>query len=89
MGGCDAVAFTGGVGENSATVRSLATAGLGFLGLQLDEARNRTIMWDDDGVIALHSPRGTTRVFAVRAQEEAVMAAETFLLLAPDPARTP
>ncbi|HYL41283.1 MAG TPA: hypothetical protein VET90_08245, partial [Candidatus Binatus sp.] len=40
MDGLDALVFTGGVGENSAEIRSRAAAGLGFLGVTLDPARN-------------------------------------------------
>jgi acetate kinase len=40
MGGLDALVFTGGVGENSAELRSRAMAGLGFLGVLEDAARN-------------------------------------------------
>jgi acetate kinase len=40
LGGLDALVFTGGVGEHSAAVRSLAADGLGFLGIALDRARN-------------------------------------------------
>jgi acetate kinase len=39
-GGLDVLAFTGGVGENSAAVRAEAAAGLGFLGVRLDAGRN-------------------------------------------------
>lgn len=41
LGGLDVLVFTGGVGERAAEVRSRAAAGLGFLGVSLDEARNR------------------------------------------------
>jgi acetate kinase len=41
LGGIDALVFTGGVGERSSEVRARAAAGLGFLGVALDEARNR------------------------------------------------
>jgi acetate kinase len=40
MGGLDALAFTGGVGEASATIRAKACERLEFLGLTLDEVRN-------------------------------------------------
>ena len=36
MGGLDAVAFTGGIGENSARLRAACCAGLEFLGIELD-----------------------------------------------------
>jgi acetate kinase len=40
LGRADAIAFTGGVGENSAPVRRAVMSGLGSLGIELDEARN-------------------------------------------------
>ncbi len=40
LGGIDVLAFTAGVGERSAPVRTGAAAGLGFLGIALDEAAN-------------------------------------------------
>ncbi|HVE14972.1 MAG TPA: acetate kinase [Elusimicrobiota bacterium] len=40
MGGADAVVFTGGIGENSAEIRRRICAGLGPLGLTLDQKRN-------------------------------------------------
>lgn len=41
MGGLDALVFTGGVGENSAVVRSLTLDKLGFLGVSVDAQRNQ------------------------------------------------
>jgi acetate kinase len=40
LGGLDALVFTGGVGEHSPVVRARTAAGLGFLGVSLDEERN-------------------------------------------------
>lgn len=40
LGGLDAVAFTGGIGENSSVVRERICRDLGFLGVELDPARN-------------------------------------------------
>ncbi|QCW50445.1 acetate kinase [Nocardioides dongxiaopingii] len=42
LGGADAIAFTAGVGENSAPVRAAALAGLEGLGIELDAARNES-----------------------------------------------
>ncbi len=39
MDGLDVLVFTGGVGENAPRIRALACAGLGFLGVALDEER--------------------------------------------------
>ncbi len=43
MGGIDVLAFTGDVGETSAAVRSLACQGLGYMGIKLDEEKNRNL----------------------------------------------
>ena len=40
MGGLDAVAFTGGIGENSASLRAACCEGLEFLGIALDPESN-------------------------------------------------
>ena len=40
LGGLDTLVFSGGIGENSAVVRARICAGLGFLGVALDEAPN-------------------------------------------------
>jgi acetate kinase len=42
MGGVDAVVFAGGIGENAVNVRTKVLEPLGFLGLKLDEAMNRS-----------------------------------------------
>lgn len=43
MGGIDVLAFTGDIGETSAAVRSLACQGLGYMGIRLDEEKNRRL----------------------------------------------
>jgi acetate kinase len=77
MGGPDALAFTGGVGENSSRIRAAVGDGLGFLGMALDADLNRSCR--DDGVI---SPAGTAlTVTVVWAREELEMAREARLVL--------
>jgi acetate kinase len=78
MGGVDAIAFTGGVGENSATVRHRCMQRLEFLGAMLDEDRNR------DARATLRTPcieispqHSRVRSFVVCADEELEMAIET------------
>ena len=43
MGGLDALVFTGGIGENSPSMRRRICDGLGFLGLRLDDDRNLAV----------------------------------------------
>ena len=41
LGGLDTLVFAGGIGENSPVVRSRICEGLGFLGIRLEEKRNK------------------------------------------------
>lgn len=82
MGGVDAIAFTGGVGENSALVRHRCLQRLEFLGALLDEDKNREIRLDDRTPCAeVAADRTRTRLLVVRADEELVMAQEAAALL--------
>lgn len=77
MGGVDAVAFAGGIGENSALVRRKALEGLDFLGVSLDEAKNEAAKPDCE----LTSGNGRARIFVIATNEEIVVArkAKAFL----------
>lgn len=70
MGGLDAVAFGGGIGENSARVRELSLEGLGFLGLDLDRERNRTARCDAE----ISTAESRVKVFILATNEEIVVA---------------
>jgi acetate kinase len=70
MGGLEAVAFTGGIGENSARLRSACCAGLEFLGIRLDSARNEGGT-GDRLVSAADSP---VAVLALATNEELIVA---------------
>lgn len=64
LGGMDALVFTGGVGERSSEVRARAAAGLGFLGVALEETRNREA--DGDGQIGADGTAVSTLTIAAR-----------------------
>ena len=81
MGGCDAVAFTGGAGENSAALRRRILEGLEFLGVRLDEDRNESFGASGAAVAELQAPRSQVAVLAVRAREQWVIARETAQVL--------
>lgn len=68
MGGLDAIVFTGGVGERSWRVREEACRGLGFLGVRLDEARNR----DAEPDVAVGTAAVAVLVVAAREDLEVV-----------------
>jgi acetate kinase len=72
LGGLDAIVFTGGVGERSAAIRTLACEGLGFLGVELDPDRNAAASGD-----AAIGPTGAAvGVLVVEAREDLEIAAE-------------
>jgi acetate kinase len=75
MEGIDAVAFSGGVGENSAKIRAQIARHLKWLGVQLDEAANR-----DNA--SLLSPRDAAiPVACITADEERIIARDFAALL--------
>ncbi len=78
MEGLDCLVFTGGVGEGSAPIRAQVTAGLGFLGVGLDEAANAGAEPDVDV-----SGPGTVRTLVVAAREDLEMAREVRTALGP------
>jgi len=84
MGGIDLLAFTGGVGENSAEIRERAMDGLEFLGIAGEPRRNaagtgdRLISPDDAAVQA----------FVIIAREDKQIAAEVRGILGAAPAAT-
>lgn len=75
--GVDALVFTGGVGERSAPVRAAACAGLSFLGVVLDEARNQAAKPDT----VIGAAQAGTAVLVVEAREDLEMASEVRKLL--------
>ena len=77
LGGCDALVFTGGIGENNPWLREAVCAGLGELGLYLDTDVNRTAAPESD----LASSDSRTRALVIPANEELVVARETARLL--------
>ncbi|WP_159784134.1 acetate/propionate family kinase [Sodalinema gerasimenkoae] len=76
LGGLDLLAFTAGVGENSAAVRSAACAGFTFLGLQLDEGKNQGSPKNS----LISTPNSEVQVAVIRAQEDWAIARECWQL---------
>lgn len=74
LGGLDALAFTGGIGENSARVREEVCSGLEFLGVRLDPRANEhgTAVAREIGV-----PQAPVRVYVIPADEERLIAQDT------------
>ena len=79
LGGLDTLVFTGGVGEHNAAIRASACEGLGFLGVALDEAKNRSTSSDSD-ITAKGAP---VRTLVVTAREDLEIAREVRDTLGP------
>ncbi len=78
LGGVDALLFTGGVGEHSASLRAAACGSLGFMGVTLDPARNAAASSEDRKI----SREGSSvEIFAIQAREEWIVARKTRGLL--------
>jgi acetate kinase len=70
LGGLDALVFTAGVGENSASIRAGVCGRLGFLGIALDSELNASVRPDAD----IGAGDAPVRVVVVRAREDVVAA---------------
>ncbi len=77
LGGLDALVFTGGVGERSAAVRSLAVDGLRFLGLAVDGERNEAAHADTN----IAAADSLIPVLVIEAREDLEMAQQARRLL--------
>ncbi len=74
MNGVDAVTFTAGVGEHSPRCRAEVCSALTFLGLRLDDAKNRETVGTEAIVSA---PDSRVAVLVVPTNEELMIARET------------
>ncbi|CAM3601274.1 acetate kinase [Parendozoicomonas haliclonae] len=79
-GGVDALAFTGGIGENSDLIRAKVVKALSFLGFDLDEEKNLANRFGNEGVISTDGSRATALV--VSTNEELMIAQDTAALIA-------
>lgn len=75
MGGCDAIVFTGGIGENAANVRAAILSHLGWLGVKIDDARNV------ESSPRLHMEDSRLGVWIIAADEEREIARDVVRML--------
>ena len=85
LGGLDVLVFTGGVGEHSSEVRSQTAGGLAFLGVSLDEARNREARGDAE----IGSAGSAVRTLVLTAREDIEIAQQTRAVLCGEDQTTP
>ena len=77
MGGVDAIAFTGGIGENAALVREEICKGLEFLGVDFDFEKNAIRA---SGTVELTKPNSKVKVLKIETAEELMIANDTYRL---------
>ncbi len=78
LGRVDAVVFSGGIGEHSATVREEVCSGLEHLGLVLDTTKNRKFT---HGALIIHHPESRVAIVVAQTNEAMQMAKESSELL--------
>ena len=73
MGGVDAVVFTAGVGENSASMRAKCVEGLEFMGIKIDPEKNNTRGKEAD----ISADDAKVRTLVIPTNEELMIALDT------------
>lgn len=77
MNGIDGIAFTAGVGENDGYIRSLVCSYLGFLGVTLDDEKNK-VRGEE---MEISTPDSRVKVCVIPTNEELAIARETIQLV--------
>lgn len=73
MNGVDAIVFTAGIGENTPSLRTALCANLSYLGIAIDEEKNK-IRGED---VEISTPDSKVKVFVIPTDEELVIARDT------------
>lgn len=73
LNGADAIVFTGGIGENSATMRSAICTNLDWFGIKLDPHKNQHAR----GEAAIHAEGCRVELWTMPTNEEIIVARQT------------
>jgi acetate kinase len=75
MGGFDVLLFTGGIGENAAEIRNRVCQKMNFLGIDLDDDKNKTEkLSDEKEVINISDETSRIKILAIKTNEELAIA---------------
>ena len=77
LGGVDAIAFTGAIGRYCAGVRARTCQGLDWMGIRIDEARNREVHPVPGEVIEISPPQSRARIFIAGSHEQKTIACKS------------
>ena len=78
LGRLDAIVFTAGVGENTPLIRAGALAGLGILGIEIDEQRNES---SERGPRLISTDESRVAVLVIPTNEELEIARQTLAVI--------
>ena len=81
LGGLDALIFTGGIGERDVGIRARICQGLSYMGIILDEDKNRNPIPDPDGIAEISDESSRVKILIVPADEFRMAAVETARVL--------
>ena len=81
MGGFDVLAFTGGIGEGSASMRARICQRMDYLGLYFDEDKNRDVKLGGFEAPQLQQAHSRIRVLVTPTREQWMIAQETIRVL--------
>lgn len=76
LGGCDAITFTGGIGENRFEYRKNICSHLSFIGAKIDEKLNKIAVNGEK--VEISAQNSAIKIFVIPSNEEIVIARETF-----------
>ncbi len=82
LGGVDVIVFTGGVGENASGLRARICQDLDWMGIRLDESRNRSVSVSPGEVARISESHSRAHVLVVGSNEEHTIARKTVRALA-------
>ena len=77
LGGCDVLAFTGGIGENGIAIREAICRNLGWAGIELD--KNKNIVRGQE--VEISAVESDARIWIVPTNEELIVARQTVSVL--------
>jgi len=75
LGGLDVLVFTGGIGENSVTIRKMVCSDLDFLGIRLDPQANSETRAAER---AIHQPGSPVAIWTIPTNEELIVARQSY-----------
>ncbi|MCC6580795.1 MAG: acetate/propionate family kinase [Phycisphaeraceae bacterium] len=79
MHGVDAIAFTGGIGQNEAGIRAGICAGMDFAGISMDEAKNASVAKNAEARIDAAGSKA--EIWVLPTNEELIVARQTVEVL--------